>query len=143
MRIGKKTLLSLLFGLMFNIPFAWATPPYKLDVRYDAGDKALKVDIEHASHELSEHYIRKITVYKNSEEPKIFYYSHQPSPQQFTLTIPFEAKNGDKIRITASCSEGGSKDAETTVSGVVEDKTTKTPVQVEPVKMKEKPSGGY
>jgi len=101
--------------LLVTIFFIWvnqglAQPPAQIDFEYDSQTKMLKVKIAHISINVRRHYIRRLIVTKNSENPQDFYYTNQPQAEGMTVDVPLVAKTGDTIKVKAICSQAGYKE---------------------------------
>ena len=100
-----RFLLVWFFCVLMN-PNSFATPPAEIRLEYDVEQKVLKVDIDHISHNPHKHFIRKIEIYKNDEEPIIKRFAAQKS-EGISVEVALEAKEQDKIRVKAVCNQAG------------------------------------
>ena len=97
--------------LFLTIDPAWAHPPTEIRLAYAVDKKKLHIEIEHVSHNLLTHHIRKITIFRNEQQVKNFTLPSQTHPSQVIRDVDLEAKAGDTIQVQAICSEGGRKEA--------------------------------
>ena len=111
-RYSAILLVSGLFTLFFfsRVPVTQATPPLDVQLSYSLEDKSLAVKIKHTSHDLNEHFIRKIAVYINGEEADVKHFRRQSDPYEFTVHFSLSAKPGDTFKAIAYCEKGGSKE---------------------------------
>ncbi len=98
--------------LFFMISFVNATPPNDLQLQYDPIEQNLAISMHHPTAELREHYIRTITVTVNNEKPEIHRLPFQRSASEVKVSIFLDLKPGDVVQVKASCSLGGSADAD-------------------------------
>jgi hypothetical protein len=113
-------------GWLFIASLGHATPPLEMDLAYDQAKGTLDVRFVHPSTNRNKHFIRRIEVIKNNEEPTKYFYGFQPAAREFTYTYDLKAGPQDIITVKAHCEEGGTKEA-TLVIPLEED-----PVQQEP-----------
>lgn len=107
---------ALIAGMAFFSPApAFSRPPSELNLDYDAQHKVLKVLIHHTTEDPQEHYIRRILVTKNQEEPRKFSYNRQPSNQEFLVELSLEMGSKDQVVVKAICSKAGTKEASLTL----------------------------
>ena len=105
--------LSLAFVLLFfMVSFVNATPPNDLELQYDPIEQNLVISMNHPTAELREHYIRTITVTVNNEKPEIHRLPFQRSASQVKISFFLDLKPGDAVHVQASCSLGGSAEAD-------------------------------
>ena len=104
-------LLCLLTG-----PYAWARPPSEILLSYDYQMKQLHIDIKHVTNDISEHRIRKLTIYKNDTEVDRIHFSAQTSATGLVTDVAIEAAPEDVLRVEAVCSEAGRGEASLTVT---------------------------
>ena len=116
-------LRSCLFFLLFLsfVTTAYSHPPSRIDITYDPKEEVLSLTIAHITRDLNDHFIRRIEVKKNKEEPQIFYLNRQEKFNEFTYDISLEAEPNDVIKVKANCSKGGMKEEEFTVPEPEED----------------------
>jgi len=106
----KRLTCLIIFILFVFIGSAAANPPKEIKLTYDKSKKVLTVEIKHNTRDLTEHYIRKISVYKNTEEPNHFSFVSQPAATGLTKEISVDLVPGDVVRVKAVCSEAGFKE---------------------------------
>ena len=104
----RQVILIALAIIGFNAKLALAAAPTAIDLKYDPKEKVLNIDIAHVSHDQNKHYIKKVTVTKNNEEPKTLYFRQQVDHAHFVTQTPLEAQPGDAVKVEAQDSEGGS-----------------------------------
>ena len=100
----------LLLMVLVMVPFVWATPPKEIQLEYDQEKKVLHMDLKHVSSNPRKHYLRRVFIYKNSEEAIVRYYTKQTTPQGLTDDIAIDLSPGDKVRVLAVCSDAGRKE---------------------------------
>lgn len=101
---GFYLAVFLSLGLIFPV---WARPPSEILLEYFAERQTLHIKIHHTTNNLREHHIRKLLVYKNDEEPRVYYFVTQTNPNWLIQDVPLKAKPGDVIRVKAICREAG------------------------------------
>lgn len=109
--------LVLLWGLCPQQGFA--TPPETLDIQYSLDAQTLTLSGRHPTQHRLEHFIRRMIVTRNQEEPQKFYLTRQDSASEFKTTVPLKLEPGDMIKIETLCSQGGGKSAEFQVPEIV------------------------
>jgi len=105
-------LVSGLLALLLIFPaLASATPPSAIEPVYLDKEQMLQVTITHNSFSPGFHYIKKVEIQKNSEQPVLYEYSNQPDKSTFTYKYTFKVlpKKGDRVDIKVSCSIYGSR----------------------------------
>jgi len=102
-------------SLFISVQFVSANPPKEIKLNYDKDKKVLIVEILHITRDRTEHYIRKILVYKNQEEPISSSFVDQSTSTGFTIEIPIDLAAGDTVRIKAVCNEAGFKEEITVI----------------------------
>lgn len=106
----------MLLGLMLlSCPVSFATPPADLQLSYDLDQGTLTAQGAHPTQDRFEHFIRRMVVTVNREEPQTFYFTRQNSAGEFKQTVSLPMKAGDKISVSVYCGKGGSKDANVTI----------------------------
>ncbi len=93
---------------------AHATAPSVVDPTYSATAKVLSVKIRHFSLFDSLHYIKTVDVKVNGAAAFTKQYTSQPG-NEYTYNYDLDAKPGDKIEVTASCSWWGSRTTAITI----------------------------
>jgi hypothetical protein len=120
--VGFRELLAgwLLAGLLsFLLIFplsAFANPPSDVQLSYVQKDQVLQVTIAHYSFTPNYHYIKRVEIRKNSENPLVHEYKNQPDKSPFTYTYKLLLKEGDRVEVKAICSLYGSKSGSLTIS---------------------------
>lgn len=89
---------------------AWATPPESLDVSYNQEKGLITVSGRHPTQDRLEHFIRRVRVTINQDEPQTTYLTRQESASEFQATVAVKGNPGDMIKVEVFCSQGGSKD---------------------------------
>lgn len=97
-------LLSIVCSFALNVE---ARPPSQIELAYDREKQSLHVVVKHISDNMRKHYIRKIDVSRNDEDPVPYYFSSQTSAAELIIDIPLEAQPNDVIYVEAVCSEAG------------------------------------
>lgn len=104
-----------------------ATPPDSVDIQYNQDNQTMTLTGRHVTQDRLEHFIRRINVTINQQEPQKFYLTRQDSNSEFKKTIPVKLEPGDMVKIDVFCSKGGTRTAEFQVprvtQGEVKDKT--------------------
>ncbi len=111
----KKYLLIAVF-LFVMIPAAYATPPRDLKLEYDPVKQELTISMKHPTVELREHYIRTVNVSVNHQEPKVYRFAFQRLAAEVKTTVPIVLKSADLVYVKASCSQGGSAEADLVIA---------------------------
>jgi desulfoferrodoxin (superoxide reductase-like protein) len=113
--MGRFLLLAGLVVLL-AAQAAWAHPPAKIDIVYDAEGKVLAAVVTHPVDNPAAHFIRKINVSLNGEEIIRHEISRQDSANTQTVTyrVP-DAKSGDTISVEAYCNLDGKLGKDVTV----------------------------
>jgi hypothetical protein len=100
--------IFLLFTLLSLSGIVSAHNPTDMDLSFDTSTKELKVSITHPVSDTNIHYIKKIYIKINQEEPIIEEYTRQPG-NSFTYTFDgLEVIEGYAVRVNAECNQGGS-----------------------------------
>ena len=97
--------LCLLLG--FSAPSSLATPPEKIELRYNYASQTLLVTITHESNR-GNHYIKTVDINKNGSIVGIETYTSQPPGGKFTYVYKIQALDDDAFEVTATCSRGDS-----------------------------------
>lgn len=113
-----------LFKIMFFITATlilfplqvFSHPPKNIDLMFNTETKILQVIVQHEVKNPENHYIKKIEVFLNDKLRIVQNFEKQESKMSQNATyFLFDAKEGDKIKVTASCSVFGSKTSEIAV----------------------------
>lgn len=115
--------LACLISCSLCVLKAEAHPPSAIDLKYDAAQKVLSVEIAHVSKNPRKHRIRRVVIMKNNEEIQDLILVTQTTSQGLTLEKPVDAKAGDTISVMSYCSEAGQK----TESLVIPEETPEEP----------------
>ncbi len=110
--MNRKTFALAVTILLATAVLSWARPPLSVDLLYDAKAKVLKVSIKHPSNNPRKHFIHRIYIYKNKEEPVKYFYNQQTSNEGLDAEIPLELKSKDTIRVKAFCIDAGQMETE-------------------------------
>jgi len=113
-RYPQKFSWFIVLSLFIPVQFVSANPPKEIKLNYDKDKSVLIVEITHMTRDRTEHYIRKIFVSKNQEDPISSFFVGQAASTGFTVEIPIDLAPGDTVRVKAICNEAGFKE-ETTV----------------------------
>ncbi len=117
----KRTEVSLLVAVIFlAMTFLLSTPasahgPKSVDLKYEAATQTLSVTIVHSVKNPATHYIKKILISVSGEKASVYEYKSQPDKGSFTVEYNIAAKDGDTIKVKASCNYIGSKSATLTL----------------------------
>lgn len=122
MSCNRVSLQTYLFCLLLSFlaiflcpPVAQAHGPKDVTLTYDSDSRTLSVTVTHAVSNPQKHYVKKVTITKNGEPVATHEYTSQPESSSFTYTYPMEAKEGDTLKVKASCNYFGSETEEITV----------------------------
>jgi len=99
---------GLLFVLLIFPLSASAHAPGDVQLSYLEKEQMLKVTITHNSFLPNSHYIKQVTIGKNSEKPVVHEYKNQPDKKTFTYTYQLPLKKGDQVEVKVFCSLYGS-----------------------------------
>jgi hypothetical protein len=111
-----KTIWPLIIlGMLSGGQTALAHPPSEMSLNYIHEKEVLRVDMTHASHDIKDHYIRKIYIFKNDEKPTIVYLTRQGRPNKAIEDILIKSDSNDVIRVKVFCSKGGFEEETITV----------------------------
>ncbi|MFA5059761.1 MAG: hypothetical protein WC676_03955 [Candidatus Omnitrophota bacterium] len=113
--IFQRIILCVFISTFFLLPMAFAHPPSGVELSYDSANGALTVQAEHVSKNPRKHYVRRIAVSKNQEDPVGFSFSSQNSASRVFEQIPFQANRDDVIHAKLICSEAGQSEATITI----------------------------
>ncbi len=115
----KSVLIAVLavIFILTAVQSSFANAPKNVVLEYDAASQTLSVAITHPSAAPGWHYIKTVAIKKNGTEASNNTYERQPDTDTYTYTYKVEAKAGDKIEVTATCSLFGHKTVEMTVGG--------------------------
>ena len=102
----------MLLWLCQNPGLVFATPPETLEIQYNPDKQSLTLSGRHPTQDRLEHFIRRIQVTRNQDEPETFYLTRQDSLKEFKVKIPIKIEPGDRIKAEVFCSQGGTKSIE-------------------------------
>ncbi len=95
-----------------------AHPPSGIDLKFDVGSSLLSVRIEHQVKDMTTHFVGKAVVMLNGEEIITQKMSRQMNNvEQGLIYKIIDAKPGDEIAVSATCSISGKKKASIKVAG--------------------------
>jgi desulfoferrodoxin (superoxide reductase-like protein) len=102
--------------VLFVVPLV-AHSPKSPELEYDVETGVLSVSITHSVNDASKHYVNKVVVELNGKKiiEQKFRSQTDEEEQQVVYSI-IDAKEGDKISVTAFCNISGKKNGELTVS---------------------------
>ena len=107
-----KPLTTIYFVVMLlvSVNYVFAHPPKDMELNYSTQDHLLKVKVLHFVKSPAKHYIDKITIALNGEEiiSQKFKMQGSDGEQEVVYTI-VDAKEGDKISVTAFCNISGKR----------------------------------
>ena len=93
-----------------------AHSPKSVDVEFDSETRILNVAVTHSVSNASKHYVNKVIVELNGKKVIEQKFSSQTNEEeQHVLYSIHDAKEGDKIKVTAYCNISGKKNTELTV----------------------------
>lgn len=103
-----KVFFPTLAAITCFVSAAYAHPPAKIDIVYDAEGKVVAAVITHPVQDPSTHFIEKVDVSINGKEVLTHEISRQDSETMQTVTyrIP-DAVPGDRIAVEAYCNVNG------------------------------------
>lgn len=117
----KRKIMMLVCFVVFMAPrISFATPPESLELSYNKDSGILTAQGPHPTQDRFEHYIRRVVVTRNQDEPQKFYVTRQDSASQFKFDVPFKAEPGDKLHVEVFCSQGGTKAADLDIPKTVQ-----------------------
>ena len=102
--------LSIFFIIFLSIASvnARAHPPSGMTVDYNSSTDILTVDITHGVEDNTTHYVISVIVSVNGSIVQSHAYTSQPDIAFFTYEYTVVTNEGSTIKVTATCSEGGS-----------------------------------
>jgi hypothetical protein len=109
-----KYIVICLCGLFLCVQ-AFATPPTDLSLSYDLDAGTITAQGHHPTQDRFKHYIRRMVVTQEGQEPKTFYFTRQDSASEFKQIVSVKLKAGDKAHVQVYCSQGGSSEADLVV----------------------------
>ena len=109
--LSVNNLFLIAFIFIISSFNAFATPAKDIALQYDAKKEQLHVEAIHVSNSLQNHYIHRMSVTKNADEPVVTYFSRQSEPSKFIADTALEAQPGDSIRVELLCIKGGVSEA--------------------------------
>lgn len=102
--------ISLLFMLMFFVYAANANPPKSVTLKFDLKSQDLDVNIIHQVNDITDHFIKTVTITVNGNEVVNEKYKKQKDSKGDVFRYTMEnIKVGDVIKLTASCNKWGKK----------------------------------
>lgn len=116
----KLAFISLSLVLTFILVSSGVTahPPSDIELDYNGADGVLNVQVNHRVGNPSNHYVEKITVYKNGNVILEKAYQKQDSSSGGNYSYRVKAQNGDSIRVEAKCNQFGNVSGTLEVQGV-------------------------
>src|SRR3989338_5662481 len=112
-----RKVFSLLLLLIFSVCLTvFATPPESMELQYDLDAQKLKVNIQHVTKDINEHYIRKIRIFRNNDEVVDENWHRQDDLNSIEKEFALDAKQDDLITVKVFCSEWGTLEAITVVN---------------------------
>ncbi|MGA1821284.1 MAG: Ig-like domain-containing protein [Thermoplasmatota archaeon] len=110
-----------------------AHAPGSVTLSYNYSQQNLSVTISHSVSSPTSHYVKTVTIYKNSVQVNSYSYTSQPTSNTFTYYYNVAASDGDTLSAKADCNIGGSTTGSTTASA---------PDETDPSVMITSPSNG-
>ena len=111
-----KKLMALLVMMLLACPVSFAAPPANITLSYNLDAGTITAQGRHPTQDRFKHYIRRMVLTQNHEEPKTFYFTRQDLASEFKQTVPLKIKAGDKIHAQVYCSLGGSSEADLVIA---------------------------
>lgn len=111
LQMKQKMSLLLLIMLAMPTPPVFAHRPSGIDAVYDKDSNKLEITVSHIVSDRREHYIRKLSVFKNDDDPVIKFFTMQTLNYQHNYALDIDIKPGDRIKIEALCKKGGMTEA--------------------------------
>lgn len=108
----------LILGALISPSTALAHPPSNIQLSYVGEKGVLSVEITHRVGNPSNHYVDKISVFKNGEFVLEKSYDEQDASNGSTYRYELAANNGDKIEVKATCNRFGNISRTIEVKGV-------------------------
>ena len=106
-----KKIFVFIAALFFASP-VFAHPPTDLKLSYTLETQTLRIEMTHTTSNMVKHYIRRLEISKNGEEPLAITIPKQTTPSGHTEELVFPAKPKDTISVKAYSTEGGIASAE-------------------------------
>ncbi len=103
----KKIILLLAFVFIVQLQSSFAHGPKDIEIDYNEETKTLNVVVHHITQIAKKHYIRKMVIIKNDEEPINRFFYRQYNRLKVIKNVPLEAKDGDVIKIIVYGNKGG------------------------------------
>lgn len=116
-RIAQVFFLLTLSLLVLSVP-AVSHPPSSMELDYAGEDRVLTVQITHRVGNPSNHYVEKISVYKNGNMVLEESYSEQDNNSGGEYEFELKAQNGDSIEARADCNQFGNISQSLEIEGV-------------------------
>ncbi|MGA1793427.1 MAG: Ig-like domain-containing protein [Thermoplasmatota archaeon] len=113
--LAAAVLSAVMLGGLFP-QTALAHAPSSVTVSYNYSTQNLSVSISHSVSTPSTHYIKTVTIFRNSNQVAIYNYTSQPTTGTFTYYYNVTASDGDSLSARADCSIGGSNSGSTNVN---------------------------
>ena len=111
MIIRRKSTLLGLCGMTLFATQVLANPPSAIHADYDLLRQELNITVQHPVAKPTEHFIKKIVVFKNGKEIVDKNFEFQTSHRNQTMIpINIAAQPGDRFKIVARCNKFGSKE---------------------------------
>ncbi len=110
--------LVLTLSLLVLSVSALSHPPSSMELDYAGEEGVLTIQISHRVGNPSNHYVEKITVYKNGSIVLEESYSEQDNSGGGEYEFELDAQNGDTFEVRADCNQFGNISQSTEVEGV-------------------------
>ena len=114
----KKTTIIFLSFLLLAAARVGAHPPRDMVLSYDQASQTLTVQIEHTTRSKADHYIHRLTIFKNDQELPSVKLPRQSRPTGHEQDIAVEAGAGDTLTVKAFCNKGGTKEVTLVIESV-------------------------
>ena len=105
----KKVILFLMIGIFMVAQIAAAHPPSRIEAKFFPDTKTLNVYVAHFVFDPANHYVKEVTIDINDRRKIVveeFNKQDDNTGLSLSLTLP-DAKPGDVITVTATCSKIG------------------------------------
>ena len=100
--------VTILLLLILAPSVLFANPPNAFHTSYDKVRAKLHVTVEHIVTDPEDHYIEKVTLYKNGREVETRTFHFQTSKRNQTMPpVNVYASPTDRLRILATCNQAG------------------------------------
>ena len=100
--------IMIILFLILCLPSAsFSHRPNDIEVNYSHAENLLTVSFVHISHNISEHYSRKIKIIRSNGESQELYYMRQKQTKYVSEHIPVKLEANETINVKIYCEKGG------------------------------------